>query len=150
MDFGSMSKLKIICVVTLAIMVIGVIGSRYGGQTHPLTQQVTKGSSAQQDSSSKESDQLTRAVLGVQSLRAVMRDPESFRLESVLLMDNGAICYEYRARNGFGGYNREHAVLRPKASALDTSAGAWNRNCANKSGTDYTSQVNSVSSLLRQ
>ena len=34
-----------------------------------------------------------------------MRDPDSFKLSSVIIMDKGAVCYEYRAHNGFGGVN---------------------------------------------
>jgi len=45
------------------------------------------------------------------TLKGAMRTPESFKLYSALLMANGAVCYDYRAQNGFGGMNRERAVL---------------------------------------
>ncbi|MBV8810885.1 MAG: hypothetical protein JO033_19625, partial [Acidobacteriaceae bacterium] len=44
---------------------------------------------------------LMLAGLVANELRHSMRDPDSFKLDSVLLMDSGAVCYEYRARNGF-------------------------------------------------
>ncbi len=79
-----------------------------------------------------------RASLGAASIYKAMRNPESLKLESVLGMKDGTICYEYRAQNGFGGMNREFAVLLPKAERLTTSAGAWNSRCAHKTGSDLT------------
>lgn len=79
-----------------------------------------------------------RASLGAASIYKSMRNPDSLTLESVLGMKDGTICYRYRAQNGFGGMNREFAVLLPKAERLTTSAEVWNSRCANKIGSNLT------------
>lgn len=90
---------------------------------------------------------LARAIVGAKSIKAAMRDPESFDLEQVLMIEKtGAICYTYRAKNGFGGFNRELAVLRKGESALRSSGtsgfeSVWNKSCANKTGQDLTREV---------
>lgn len=57
-----------------------------------------------------------------------LREPESVVWETVLVNDAAtAICVEYRARNGFGGMNRELAVITD--SKLEKTARAWNAKC---------------------
>lgn len=84
-------------------------------------------------------------VTGARVLKKNMRDPDSFRLENVLLMPSGVVCYEYRAKNGFGGYNRDVAVYQPKTDSLITGTSAteaYAANCAGKVGEDHTKSVN--------
>jgi len=53
----------------------------------------------------------------VNDLRNKVRDPDSFVLERAWIMPNkwgGILCVTYRAKNGFGGYNRELAVYNHK------------------------------------
>jgi hypothetical protein len=68
-------------------------------------------------------------------------------------MDDGAVCYQYRARNGFGGMNVEQAVMNPKlqfrTSEQPGFARLWNRHCANRDGEDRTSVVNPFIAELR-
>jgi hypothetical protein len=66
----------------------------------------------------------------------------------VLGMDDGTICYEYRAQNGFGGMNREVAALLPNAKALTTSSVAWNTHCAHKNGHDVTYNAENLMKLM--
>ena len=53
------------------------------------------------------------AIEGANALRDHMRDPDSFKVEKVSYWTNGKdkeqYCYSYRARNGFGGMNRDFA-----------------------------------------
>jgi hypothetical protein len=70
-----------------------------------------------------------------------MRNPKSFELVSVLAMPSGAVCYRYRAQNGFGGLNVEQALLlkdgsRIKTSSMDGFRSAWAGGCAGKVGND--------------
>jgi hypothetical protein len=93
---------------------------------------------------------LDRVVTGAMSLRKATWTPDSFVLEEVLGMPNGAYCYWYRAQNGFfGRINREHAVLPLKASNPDRSDTAWRRYCANKTGADLTENVTAMMRLLQ-
>jgi hypothetical protein len=92
----------------------------------------------------KYSDLSTQAAIGAASLKAAVRNPDSLKLEKVLGMDDGTICYEYRAQNGFGGLNREFAVLLPGANSLTTSTAAWNKHCAHKKGHDVRANVETL------
>jgi hypothetical protein len=78
----------------------------------------------------------------VSSLYQSARDPSSLTVNSVLYMPSGAICMEYRARNGFGGLNLEHGLETPKGlisvGDFDNFAEQWNRFCTGKVGDDMT------------
>lgn len=81
-------------------------------------------------------------------LKQAMRDPDSFKLSQALVIDGtGAVCYEYRARNGFGGMNVGHAVISPdgKTFKAENDSGyraLWNKECANKEGLDAADAIN--------
>ena len=93
-------------------------------------------------------------VESLRSLRASMKDPDTFELKEVLMTDAGSGCITYRARNSFGAALQGHAVLSvppaPKAGAKSKESirflvesqsgfsGAWNRSCANQQGEDLT------------
>jgi len=60
---------------------------------------------------------LARAVDGAKLLHSTMRDPDSFKIGKVWLMSGlksgDAVCYQFYARNGFGGMNASRAVFAP-------------------------------------
>ena len=93
-----------------------------------------------------EKNKLTTAAAGTQQLLRRLRDPESLKIESLLITDkDGMACIEYRARNGFGGMNQGRAVyillaLITEADKNDFTT-AWNQWCANKAGTEEGSYV---------
>jgi hypothetical protein len=99
-------------------------------------------SPADQAEKQKKDARFTRAVLGANSF---VSQSDSFKLSQVLVMDDGAVCYQYRAQNGFGGLNVGHAVLSPKGQfKANESAGfrgLWNKECAGKTGTDEVWEV---------
>jgi hypothetical protein len=100
----------------------------------------------EQQKKTKDEQQFQFAVSGAKKLMDAMRNPDSFKLSSALFMDDGAICYEYRAQNGFGGMNVGRAVLTAKGiiktNEMEGGSKLWNRECANKSGYDNTWKVN--------
>lgn len=85
------------------------------------------------------------AAMAVAVVKRSMRNPESFQLIQVLVMPaTGATCIEYRAQNGFGGMNVEHAIARKGQLTIENSDGfqrAWNAGCGNQYGDDITSAV---------
>jgi hypothetical protein len=86
------------------------------------------------------------AALGADSIKRSMRDPDSFKLTSALIIDKtGTVCYEYRARNGFNGMNFSQAVLSSKGvfktNEMDGFATLWNRECAHKQGEEQQMAV---------
>lgn len=96
----------------------------------------------------KEDAATQRAATGAVLLKKAMRDPDSFKLDSALVIDgSGAVCYNYRAKNGFGGVNRSHAVLSAdgkkfKTDEMDGFISLWNKECANKSGAETATAIN--------
>lgn len=61
-------------------------------------------------------------------LKSKLRDPESFVLESAHADETATvICIEYRARNGFGGMNKEFIVAAK--NKVSQEASAWNKHC---------------------
>lgn len=136
-----MKKFIFVAVLTLLgiMVIVRIIDPTSPGQT------VIAKSSPQEDlERAKDEMAFQRAVMGAKSLRAAMRNPESFKLASVHVKTNGAICYTYRAQNGFGGMNLESAVLAPGTQHFNQNASAWNASCAHKAGYDKTSEVNYV------
>lgn len=69
-----------------------------------------------------------KTLFAAAAIKKAMRDPDSLTWESIRSNDDASvICLEYRARNGFGGMNREFAVLaNGKASQKPA---AWNKHC---------------------
>jgi Na+-translocating ferredoxin:NAD+ oxidoreductase RnfG subunit len=99
-------------------------------------------------------DQYHRALIGALTLKKAARDPDSFNLISALVIDeNNAVCYQYRARNGFGGMNIEQAVFSGKNDKIKTSsedgfASAWNRECGNRSGYEKADLINTAMKIM--
>ena len=92
------------------------------------------------------------AAFGAKTLMKSMRNPDSFKLSSALIVDStGSVCYTYRAQNGFGGMNVGQAVLAKsgkfKTSEMDGFSSLWNKECAEKKGTQEVDSVNHILKL---
>jgi hypothetical protein len=102
-------------------------------------------SPAEQAAKQKEAAAVAVAAVGAKRLRDAMRNPDSFKLAQVLIMNDQAVCYEFRSQNGFGGMNLGQAVLSPSGQfrTNETSgfSSLWNKECANKTGADKTWEV---------
>lgn len=74
---------------------------------------------------------LTAARAAATALKQSLRDPASVQWESILVSDDAkTVCVAYRARNGFGGLNREIAVYHNGKPSQSISS--WNTWCAGK------------------
>lgn len=127
---------------------VGAMSSKFGPSTpapSPAEQNAKRAADAIDEM------KVERAVLGAKQLRDSMRNPDSFKLSQALIMDDGAVCYEYRAQNGFGGMNVGQAALSPKgkfkSSESEGFSALWKRECANKLGTDKTQVVGYAAGL---
>jgi len=120
--------LLLVCLVAILNMVSGSENSS-----------VSSSESAEAVATKKRSDLSARAAVGLASLRAVTRNPVSLRVDRVLGVDDGTICYQYRADT-----IRKTAALLPKAKSVTKSPAAWNEHCANKSGQDVTYRAESM------
>lgn len=92
-------------------------------------------------------ERVSAAYVAYRRLVDSMRDPDSFRLESaVLVSETGAVCYQFRARNGYGGMNRGYAALNSPGGLLTTNEmmtfrDAWRTSCKAKAGEDIAGQL---------
>jgi len=88
----------------------------------------------------EKTNKLTKAIAAAITIKRAMRNPESFKIESAILMDNGSVCYQFISQNGFGGMNRMKAVHygadNIKTSEMEGFSGKWNKECAKKQGED--------------
>lgn len=74
-------------------------------------------------------------VLLARSIKDAARDPDSLVWDDITADDDAnVVCFEFRAKNGFGGMNREFAVYAKEK--MSQSANSWNKSCANKSLND--------------
>ena len=93
----------------------------------------------------KQNEGFQKALAGAKMLKQTMRDPDSFKLVTAVTLEAGAVCYKYRAKNGFGGTNASNAVLTAdnqfKSSDMDGFKKLWNKECANQSGPDQAKAV---------
>lgn len=68
------------------------------------------------------------AVALLKSVKSSLRDPESFVVEFVGVNEDSTVaCVEYRAKNGFGGMNKEFAVYAK--DKISQSPESWNKYC---------------------
>ncbi len=69
-----------------------------------------------------------RTVAAGKLVKSTMRDPDSLVWETISANEDASImCFEYRAKNGFGGMNREFVVITNKGASQKPDA--WNKNC---------------------
>jgi hypothetical protein len=81
-----------------------------------------------------ENPDMQRAISYAKVLQSQMRDPDSFVLEAVYLKPNRNvepnICYQYRSKNGYGGYSSGLQVLtagkNPRWLDAGPSGASWN------------------------
>jgi hypothetical protein len=68
------------------------------------------------------------AVALLKSVKTNLRDPESFSVEYVGVNEDATVaCVEYRAKNGFGGMNKEFAVYAK--NNISQTPESWNKYC---------------------
>jgi len=79
----------------------------------------------------------TKAVFLATAIKHGLRDPESLRWQSIGANDDATVvCAEYRARNGFGGYDVGRTVYAN--GVISSKPTAWKRHCAGNSFHDLT------------
>lgn len=84
----------------------------------------------------KNEAEFQRVVTGAKAIKQQAKNPESFKLNSAILMKDGAVCYEYHATNSFNAVVPGVAVLT-KSKVTQTNED-WNKFCGGKSGKDYS------------
>lgn len=101
------------------------------------------GASRESVADQAERTRVNQAGAAARTLRAALRNPDSFDLERVIDMGDGNHCVTYRAQNGFGGMNVGKAIFTEAAVLLDRQPefqAEWAKRCAGQ-GRDITSRV---------
>lgn len=77
------------------------------------------------------------ASLAAAAIKKSLHDPDSLKWSFIQANhDASVMCFEYRAKNGFGAMRLQQATYANKK--LIEGASAWNKNCANKKLFDVT------------
>lgn len=85
------TEIKVGAAIALGVIALAVIGGAY--KSRPS-----------QSGAAVAGQAIADAANGALAIRGTMRDPDSFKLASMLIVPKtGTVCYEYRAKNGFGG-----------------------------------------------
>ena len=98
----------------LFVFSVAITGMKKSNQA-PLTPQ-------EQKMDDQKNEAVKRAWSGYESLHQEMRDPDSFQATSIAVMIAGGACYEYRAKNEFGGMSGGLAVLSRDGKTLLTNS----------------------------
>jgi hypothetical protein len=102
---------------------------------------------AREAAKKRQDEAVNRAAIGARILKKATRNPDAFKLESAYVIHgSGAVCYEYRAQNGFGGMNAGQAVLSSDGKKFLTNemngfTRLWNQECANKAGQEVGTAI---------
>lgn len=99
----------------------------------------TSAAAPEKPAESQSNEKGTRAQTLMYVVKKSLRNPDSMKVESVIVTEALAVCATYRAQNGFGGMNVEQAVMSAdQTQAMMTGqpgfATLWSRECAGKPG----------------
>jgi hypothetical protein len=133
-----------------ALVIIGAISNSMRGPDPDVGKAASPPRSAEDLAADRA---VSRAAVAAKSIRSGARNPDSFVLESALVMPSGAACLEYRAQNGFGGMNREQAVIPAGKDDLRVTGSSgflssWSAHCAGKTGRDVTVLVRQYMQMI--
>lgn len=74
-------------------------------------------------------ERLYRISFAQVEIEKTLNDPDSVQYDfKGYNLDNGAMCFDYRAKNGFGGYVRSKIVVLADNSVFDTNKG-YSKHC---------------------
>ena len=83
--------------------------------------------------------QILYAVEGAKTIKSMMINPSSFKLESMSMMSAVVVCYVYSSKNGSGWTDTGAAILvenKIKTNAMQGFDQQWQKECQGKKGKD--------------
>ncbi len=125
-----------IALVFAGLVLIGVVKCSYESATQVSSPAPPPLTAEQRAAKEKKEADFQRVVIGAKLIKNATKNPDSFKLESAVMMDDGSICYEYRGTNSFNAIVPGTMVINAKVSS--NSAADWNRYCAGKTGVDFS------------
>jgi hypothetical protein len=138
--------------IILGLLALAFVGVSIEGQK-AREQEAAAKTPAQRAAEQKERTQDALAAVGAATLKKAMKDPQSFSLTSLVVMDDGAACYKYRAVNSFGASLPSRAVLLPSGKMFtedhdgNSFVNAFNKGCAKKMGREIVKIVEMAGTL---
>ena len=95
----------------------------------------------------RQDERANLAITYARLIRKQAHDPDSVEFLSVLMSyESKAICYRYRARNGFNALRQAAFMITSRGELMDESSkgfsAAWNRDCVNKNGQEARAAAN--------
>lgn len=92
------------------------------------------------------------AIVVAKKIKATMNNPKSFDLESLIVLEGGAACYQYRATNAFNAVMPGKAVFDAKSGIIiihtdNNFIKTWNRICAHKTGREIAAIAKRIAGL---
>jgi hypothetical protein len=103
----------------------------------PAPVELTAEQKAAKAKKAAEEKQWITEVLLLRALRDNLKNPDSFKLVEAVRVGT-TLCLTYRGTNSFNATILERAVIDTKTTGASTDAGAWNKHCAGKQGTDIS------------
>lgn len=116
-----------IVVVIIGIAIVINIASKSGGESKTDPEADGRAAAAKRLADQR----VQRAGIAATAIKQTLRDPESVRWEQIFTSENGdLVCIEYRAKNGFGGY--EGALMVLDGKDVFTAAKDWESRCVGR------------------
>lgn len=115
----------------MLVILVGAVAFHFSGPK--TTGELPPPKSAEQQAAEARAAQTKKAreenaAIGALALKSSLRDPDSLVIEAFLSNDDATtVCIAYRAKNGFGGMNREAIVIIDGKVKKD--AATWNKTC---------------------
>lgn len=113
------------------LMLVVVLSWVFSGSSEPDVPKAPK--TAAEIQKDKEFSQVVAAL---STLKAGMKNPDSFQVVQALMVQGPTICITYRGTNSFNAVVTNHIAIWDKGNSSDPNE--WNKRCANKQGDNYT------------
>lgn len=102
----------------------------------------------------KADDEINAGIRAGRQIKASLKNPKSFELESFLIFPGGATCFEYRATNSFNAVVPGKAVFDPSDNtilSMDNGSNRfikkWNEICTKTGGNERARGLNALSAF---
>lgn len=132
-------------VLTALVIVIGIVSAINSSPAR----QAQRAAQEASDTAAKQAREahFQLALGGALTLRGRMRNPDTFKISSAIVMPDNTVCYEYRSQNGFGGMGNGRAMLYAGillSPALEEHhSKLWEMKCVGQSGYELVDDMNS-------
>lgn len=133
---------KKVLIIFIGLLIFGTLSHLISG---PSSSQAKATASTPEDQQAQAAELQERIVLAKAALvlRKGMKNPPSFFVTSALVTEQKAMCFEYRATNGFGGTVPGYTAISPSGKFITAPIG-WNKYCAGKKGVERSTEINDV------